>query len=241
LAQTNSDPFPGHIPARLRPLGSAAEHTARADSDPSVQSRHMTLTTATPPGPGYIPPARVHAPAARGQAQSSKSPMLRTQQATEGVRRCYYDTAYVGARLKLYVQRTLERSCTGRATQWRPLFGTQCRPTCWVRTPSASHRYVSTHLRQRLPNDEHIRATSEGASSISRGSVLAHCRGFGTFGWTDVGDPSTRSRLWPWRHGSRELLHLLVCCPSTLARGVGPLRFGPTWSPVLRIRDIAIL
>ncbi len=89
-----------------------AEYTARADLDPSVQSRHMTLTTATPPGSGNIPPARVHAPA--GQAQSSKSPKLRTQQATEGVRHGYYDKAYVGARVKLYVQRTLERSCTGR-------------------------------------------------------------------------------------------------------------------------------
>jgi hypothetical protein len=109
----NSDPFSGHIPALLRPLGVPAEHTAQANSDPSVQSRHMTLTTATPPGPGYIPPARVHAPA--GQAQSSKSPKLRTQQATEGVRRGrYYDKAYVEARLKLYVQRTLERSCTAR-------------------------------------------------------------------------------------------------------------------------------
>ncbi len=95
-AQANSDPFSGHIPARLRPLGLPAERTARADSDPSVQSRHMTLTTATPLGPGYIPPARVHAPA--GQAHSSKSPKLRTQQATEGVRCGYYDKAYVGAR-----------------------------------------------------------------------------------------------------------------------------------------------
>ena len=40
-----------------------AEHSDRADSDPSVQSRHMTLTTTTPQGPGYIPPARVHIPA----------------------------------------------------------------------------------------------------------------------------------------------------------------------------------
>jgi hypothetical protein len=137
-AQANSDPFPGHIPARLRPLGLPAEHTARANSDPSVQSRHMTLTSATPPGPGYIPPARVHAPA--GQAQSSKSHKLRTQQATEGVRRGYYDKAYVGARLKLYVQRTLERSCTGCESHttvpavWHTV--PSCRRTCWVRTPS---------------------------------------------------------------------------------------------------------
>ena len=72
----------------------------------------MTLTTTTPPGPGYIPPARMHAPA--GQAQSSRSPRRRTQQATEGVRCGYYDEAYVGARLKLYVQRTLELSYAGR-------------------------------------------------------------------------------------------------------------------------------
>ena len=97
----------------------------------------MTLPTATPPGPGYIPPARVHAPA--GQAQSSKSPKLRTQQATEGGRRGYYDKAYVGARLKLYVQRTLERSCKGRESHtmapavWHKV--QSCRRTCWVRTP----------------------------------------------------------------------------------------------------------
>ncbi len=89
-----------------------AEHTARADSDPSVQSRHMKLTTTTPPGPGYIPPAHVHAPA--GQAQSSRHPRMRTQPATEGVRCGHYDKAYVGARIKLYVQRTLELSYTGR-------------------------------------------------------------------------------------------------------------------------------
>jgi hypothetical protein len=85
----------------------------------------MTLTTETPPGPGYILPARVHAPA--GQTQSSESPKLRTQQAKGGVRRGYYDKTYVGARLKLYVQRTLEHSCTGReshttaATVWHTL------------------------------------------------------------------------------------------------------------------------
>ena len=57
-------------PARLRPtrirypvtsllgwgrLGLPAEHSVRADSDPSVQSHHMTLTTAAPPGPGSVP------------------------------------------------------------------------------------------------------------------------------------------------------------------------------------------
>jgi hypothetical protein len=48
-AQANSDPFSSHIPARLRPLGIPAEHTAwRAVSAPSIQSRHMTLTTPSP-------------------------------------------------------------------------------------------------------------------------------------------------------------------------------------------------
>ena len=168
-AQANSDPFSGHIPARLRPLGLPAEHTAWANSDPNVQSRHMTLTTATPPGPGYIPPARVHDPA--GQAQSYRSPRPRTQQATAGVRRSYYDKAYVGARLKLYVQRTLELSYIGRESHtmapavWHTV--QSCWRTCWVRTPSASHgdaHYVPTHLRTRLPINVHIRATSEGAS-----------------------------------------------------------------------------
>jgi hypothetical protein len=132
-AQANSDPFPGHmthIPALLRPLGLPVEQRARADPDPSVhwQSCHMTLITATPPGPGYIPPARVHAPA--GQAQSSKSPgKLRTQQATEGVRRGYYDKVYVVARLKLYIQRTRSAVAQGVSrTQRHLLFGTQCRP-----------------------------------------------------------------------------------------------------------------
>jgi hypothetical protein len=104
-----------------------AEHTARADSDPSVQSHHMTLTTTTPPGPGYIPPARVHAPA--GQAQSSICPRLRTQQATAGVRRGYHDKAYVEARLKLYVQRTLALSYTGRESHTMA-------PAVWHTVPS---------------------------------------------------------------------------------------------------------
>ena len=246
-------------PAWLRPtrvrspvtslLGSGHSNTGRTHGSGRLRSqcpitaRHMGLTTATPPGPGYIPPARVHAPA--GQAQSSRSPRRRTQQATEGVRCGYYDEAYVGARLKLYVQRTLERSCTGRESHttapdvWHRVPSRSYRRTCWVRTPSASHRYVSTHLRPRLPINVHIRATSEGASSISRGSVLVHCRGFGTCGWTDVGDPSTRSRLWdplPWWYDSGERPQRPVGCPTTLARGVGLFRFGPTQSPVLRIR-----
>ena len=114
--------------------------------------------TAGTGSPGYIPRARVHVPA--GQAQLPKSPKLRTQQATERVRRCYYDKVYVGARLKLYVQRTLERSCTGSASHttapavWHTV--PSCRRTCWVRTPLASRRYMSTHLRLRLPINVHI-------------------------------------------------------------------------------------
>ncbi len=79
----------------------------------------------------------------------------------------------------------------------------------------------------------------QGQSTISLGGVLAHCRGLLTCGWTDVGDSSTRSRLWdplPWRYNSWERLQRPVECPITLARGVGPFRFGPTRSPVLRIR-----
>jgi hypothetical protein len=79
--------------------------------------------------------------------------------------------------------------------------------------------------------------------SISRGGALAHCSGFGTC-WTGLGDHSTRPKLWdtlPWRHGPREWPQRPVGCPSTLARGVGLLRFGPTRSPVLRISDSAIL
>ena len=42
--------------------------------------------------------------------------------------------------------------------------------------------------------------------TISRGDVPAHCRGFGTCGWTDVGGTSTRTKIvdpLPWRHGPR--------------------------------------
>ncbi len=39
---------------------------------------------------------------------------MRTQQATEGVHHGYNDKAYVGARVKLYVQRALELSYAGR-------------------------------------------------------------------------------------------------------------------------------
>ncbi len=69
--------------------------------------------------------------------------------------------------------------------------------------------------------------------------MLAHCCGFGTCVWTDVG--STQPRLWdplPWWHGSQERPQRPVGSPSTLARGVGPLRFGPTRSPVLWISAV---
>ena len=116
LAQANPGPFPGHILARLTESGHSntgrTHGSGRLRSQCPITARHMALTTATPPGPGYIPPARVHAPT--GQAQSSRSPRRRTQQATEGDRCGYYDEAYVGARLKLYVQRTLELSYAGR-------------------------------------------------------------------------------------------------------------------------------
>ncbi len=39
---------------------------------------------------------------------------MRTQQATEGVHQGYNEKAYVGARVKLYVQRALELSYAGR-------------------------------------------------------------------------------------------------------------------------------
>ena len=96
--------------------------------------------------------------------------------------------------------------------QRRPLFGTQCRP---VGGPAGfePHRHRTapcTYTCLRLLGNVRVRATSEGASSISRGDVLAHCRGFGTCGWTDVGGTSTRTKivpsLWdplPWRHGPR--------------------------------------
>jgi hypothetical protein len=206
----------------------------------------MTLTATTPPGPGYIPPARVHAPA--GQAQSSRSPRMLTQQAQK---------EFVAATTtRPALKHVSSSTCSGpwssvtqgvSRTQMAPAVWhtvPSFRRTCWVRTPSASHgdaHYVPTHLRTRLPINVHTRATSEGVSSISRGGVLAHCRGFGTCGWTDAGDPSTRSRLWdplPWRYDSESLERPQrpVGCPSTLARGVGAFLFGATRSPVLRIR-----
>jgi hypothetical protein len=49
-------------------------------------------------------------------------------------------------------------------------------------------------------------------NSISSVGVLAHCRGFGTCGWTDVGDPSTSSRLWDQA----------IRCPGGTTPGSGP-------------------
>ena len=85
-----------------------------------------------------------------------------------------------------------------------------------------------------------VRATSEGASSISRGDVLAHCRGFGTCGWTDVGGTSTRTKIvGPAALAARPTLYVLgarpqrpVGCPSTLVREVELLRPKPTRIPV---------
>jgi hypothetical protein len=74
LAQANSDPFPGHIPARLRPLG------YRQNTRLGPTRLGIIASNGSTAGQGYIPPARVHDPA--GQAQFSKSPKLRTQQAT---------------------------------------------------------------------------------------------------------------------------------------------------------------
>jgi hypothetical protein len=93
--------------------------------------------------------------------------------------------------------------------------------------------------------------------SISRCCVLAHCRGFGTCGWKDMGYPSTRPRLWdplPWRHYSRALPHWPVGCPSMLARGVWlklPIKvpmedagviklYEPSPTPCLYVADVMV-
>ena len=75
---------------------------------------------------------------------------------------------------------------------------------------------------------------------ISRGDVLAHCRGFGTCGWTDVGGTSTRTKIvGPAALAARPTLHVLGArpqrpagCPSTLVREVELLRPKPTRIPV---------
>ena len=77
-------------------------------------------------------------------------------------------------------------------------------------------------------------------SSISRGDELAHCRGFGTCGWTDVGGTSTRTKIvGPTALAARPTLYVSgarpqrpVGCPSTLAREVELLRPKPTRIPV---------
>ena len=76
--------------------------------------------------------------------------------------------------------------------------------------------------------------------TISRGGVLAHCRGFGTCGWTDVGGTSTRTKfVGPTALAARRTLYVSgalpqrpVGCPSTLVREVGLLRPKPTRIPV---------
>ena len=126
--------------------------------------------------------------------------------------------------------------------QRRPLFGTQCRP---VGGPAGfePHRHRTapcTYTCLRLLGNVRVRATSEGASSISRGDVLAHCRGFGTCGWTDVGGTSTRTKIvGPTALAARPTLYVSgarpqrpVGCPSTLVREVGLLRPKPTRIPV---------
>jgi hypothetical protein len=55
-AQADSDPFPVSSLLGSGRLGSPAEHWARADSDPSVRSRHMTPATAASPGLGHALP-----------------------------------------------------------------------------------------------------------------------------------------------------------------------------------------
>ena len=126
--------------------------------------------------------------------------------------------------------------------QRRPLFGTQCRP---VGGPAGfePHRHRTapcTYTCLRLLGNVRVRATSEGASSISRGDVLAHCRGFGTCGWTDVGGTSTRTKIvGPTALAARPTLYVSgarpqrpVGCPSTLVREVELLRPKPTRIPV---------
>ena len=128
--------------------------------------------------------------------------------------------------------------------QRRPLFGTQCRP---VGGPAGfePHRHRTapcTYTCLRLLGNVRVRATSEGASSISRGDVLAHCRGFGTCGWTDVGGTSTRTKIvGPTALAARPTLYVSgarpqrpVGCPSTLVREVGLLRPKDLHSPSRR-------
>jgi hypothetical protein len=140
LAQANPGPFPGHIPARLRPLEYWQNTRPRLGPTLIPASNHCTShgadhsnTTGT-----WLHPTRARA--------RHRSPRRRTQQATEEVRCGYYNKAYVGARLKLYVQRpgTLELSYAGRDSHtmapavWHTV--PSGRRTCWVRTPSDRHR-----------------------------------------------------------------------------------------------------
>ncbi len=61
LAQAHSDPFPVLYLLGSGRLRSPAELFALADSEPSVPSRHIMLTTAAPLGSGHDPPVCVHA------------------------------------------------------------------------------------------------------------------------------------------------------------------------------------
>ena len=63
-----------------------------------------------------------------------------------------------------------------------------------TRIAAESHAFcTSSNLSQR--RSDSVLETFTNVSTISRGGVLAHCRGFGTCGWTDVGSTSTRTKI----------------------------------------------
>jgi hypothetical protein len=73
-AQADSDPFPGHIPARLSPLGLLAEHSSRADSQRPVTSHDADHSNTDGTG---IHPARARA------RSSGTNPIVRKSQAED--------------------------------------------------------------------------------------------------------------------------------------------------------------
>ena len=195
-------------PTRLRPTQTRSRcHPcpAQADSDHRQSTRLRPTRTQRPAashdaghsgftGPGPALPRACSPHSDRPNCtKSPDGPVCRG-----GVRGCYYDKFLLDAQQGWTVPG--RESHTTAPAVWHTV--PSCRRTSWVRTPSASHRVVPSHTRLRMTNQ--IRATSEGACSYSRGDALTHCRGFGTCGWTDVGTPSTRTRLWdplPRRHG----------------------------------------
>jgi len=195
-------------PTRLRPTQTRSRcHPcpAQADSDHRQSTRLRPTRTQRPAashdaghsgftGPGLALPRACSPHSDRPNCTKSQGgPVCRG-----GVRGCYYDKFLLDAQQGWTVPG--RESHTTAPAVWHTV--PSCRRTSWVRTPSASHRVVPSHTRLRMTTQ--IRATSEGACSISRGGALAHCRGFGTCGWTDVGAPSIRTRLWdplPRRHG----------------------------------------